>query len=80
MDREATESATDGGKLPEERTGLDLYTIMPSVQPHRLLPESPLSPCFRVNTATCFGHTGPLSGICDESSKLLHYSIALCSP
>jgi hypothetical protein len=49
--------------------------ILSSMQLHRLLVEAPLSPYFCVNSMTCFSHTGPLSGIHDDSHKLLYYEV-----
>jgi hypothetical protein len=42
--------------------------------------ESPLSPCFHVNSATCFGHTGPSPGICDDLHKLLYHTVVSHNP
>jgi hypothetical protein len=48
------------------------HTIKSLVQLHILLVKSPVSSCFHANLKTCFGHTGPLSGIYDDLRKLLY--------
>jgi hypothetical protein len=43
-----------------------------SVQLHRLLIQSQLSPCFHVNSAAYFGHTGASLGVYDGLHKMLY--------
>jgi hypothetical protein len=45
-----------------------------------LLAVSTLSPCFRINSTICFGHTGPSSGVYDDWGKLLYCTIVLYTP
>jgi hypothetical protein len=58
------------------------------MQPSSLLVESPLSPCFHVNSPTYFGYTGPSSGIYNDAvlqcytaregcTSKIQYSIAI---
>jgi hypothetical protein len=48
------------------------YTMKPLVQLHMLLIKSPVSSWFPANLTSCFGHTGPSSGIYDDLHKLLY--------
>jgi hypothetical protein len=59
---------------------IHVYTTQFSMELHKSLIESPLSPCFHVNATTRFGHIGPSSGIYDDSPELLHCTRVLHSP